>query len=183
MHSPATLNSSVSHLDDHLKVSAYDVLCGGYADGDYPETWPVDRPTVLLASDNTQRFRLNTSEGAAEWSAIVPGDGLVRLGAKWEPYTISMIHQLRCLSILRRDVVREGPASGGPTALGRHCLNYLKQMVLCRGDIQVEAMHYKTHKDPIDLFGIYECRDWGAVYDAVRGNQQAYKNWQTSSQL
>lgn len=164
-------------------MSAYDVVCQGYADGDYPETWPVERPTVLLASDATQRFRLNTSEGAAEWSAIVPGDGLVRLGPSWEPYTISMLHQLRCLAILRRDVVREGAASGGPTALGRHCLNYLKQMVLCRGDIKVESMRYKTHKDPIDLLGIYECRDWGAVYDAVRENQQAYKSSQTSSQL
>jgi Mycotoxin biosynthesis protein UstYa len=151
----------------------------GYSDGDHPEAWPIARPRVFMASHQTKRFRLNTSEGEAEWSAIIPGDGLVRLGASWVPYTVSMVHQLRCLGVLRRDLVREGNASGGPTALGRHCLNYLKQMVLCRGDMQLESLHYKTHIDPIDLLGVYECRDWGAVYDAVQENQKAYNEWKT----
>lgn len=155
----------------------------GYTDGDYPETWHVARPRVLLASDSTCRFRLNTSDGAAEWSAIVPGDGFVHLGPNWEPYTISMIHQLRCLNILRRDIMREGDANEGPTALGRHCLNYLKQMVLCRGDLQLETMQYSSHTNPIDLLGVYECRDWGAVYDAMRKNQQAYESWKTSRNM
>ena len=94
-----------------------------------------------------------------------------------------MVHQLRCLGILRRDVMREGAASEGPTALGRHCLNYLKQMVLCRGDVQLEAMQYTTHTDPIDLFGVYECRDWGAVYDAIQENQKAFEGWKTPRQM
>ena len=75
--------------------------------------------------------------------------------------------------------MRHGDASEGPTALGRHCLNYLRQMVLCRGDLQLESMQYTSHTNPIDLFGVYERRDWGAVYDAIRENQKAYERWQT----
>jgi hypothetical protein len=161
----------------------YNAGVPGYVGDDHPASWPIARPLVLMASDNTRRFRLNASDGAAEWSAISPGDGLIHLGTRQQPYTISMLHQLRCLGILRGEVVRDGDASGGPTALGRHCLNYIKQMVLCRGDIQLESFHYASHEDPIDLFGVYECRDWGAVYDAVRENQKTYKRWKASRDL
>lgn len=52
----------------------------------------------------------------------------------------------------------------------RHCLNYLRQMILCRGDTLLEMV-----QDPVssrvDKFGVYQCRDWAVVYDTAAHNQ------------
>ncbi|PSR97578.1 hypothetical protein PHLCEN_2v4285 [Hermanssonia centrifuga] len=130
-----------------------------------------------MAFSHSVRFELDSPDGIAEWAAIIPGDGLVHLGEQKEPYTISMMHQLRCLDILREELVRERDDSEGPSTLSRHCLNYMKQMVMCRGDIELEPFQYPNHKDPIDMEGIYECRDWSAVYTEVEKNQVEFGKW------
>jgi len=149
-----------------------------YLGDDYPERWPIDIPDTLMASDNSMRFQLDTPDGIAEWSSIVPGSGLVYLGPHWQPYTISLFHQLRCLDIIRDAMVRDhGNGTEGPTPLARHCLNYVKQMVLCRGDLQLEPFLAPSHIAPIDLYGTYECKDWGVVYEAAERNGQEYTQW------
>lgn len=106
---------------------------------------------------------------------MVPGDGLVYLGEHKRPFTVSMFHQMRCLDVIREELVRERVGdSDVPSPLTRHCLNYVRQMVLCRGDMHLEAFQYPNNKDPIDKEGLYECRDWEAVYDAARRNQAEY---------
>lgn len=150
----------------------------GYIGHDYPHEWPIERPFVRLAGQHSSRFQLDTPDGAAEWRSIVPGDGLVHLGEDKQPYTISMMHQLRCLDIIREEMlVGRGEESTEPSALSRHCLNYIKQMVLCRGDIQLEPFQHPNHIDPINTDQVYECRDWTAVYDAVRKNQEEFGRW------
>lgn len=150
----------------------------GYLGYDYPDAWPIERPSVLMAFSHSVHFELDTPAGAAEWAATVPGDGMVYLGEEKRPYTISMLHQLRCLDILRAEIVRgHVGASDEPSYLSRHCLNYIKQMVLCRGDTNLEPFQYPNHQDPIDMEGIYECRDWGAVYAEVQKNQAQYAEW------
>ncbi|KAF7792948.1 hypothetical protein EIP86_004051 [Pleurotus ostreatoroseus] len=141
----------------------------GYLGYDYPDEWPIERPRVLLAGSHTNRFQLDTVDGVAEWAAMIPGDGLVYLGEHKRPFTISMFHQLRCLDIIRADLVRERSGDADlPSALTRHCLNYMRQIVLCRGDTYLESFQYPNNKDPIDKEALYECRDWEAVYDEVK---------------
>jgi len=149
-----------------------------YIGYDYPETWPIERGAVLMAFSHSIRYDLDSPDGAAEWSSIVPGDGLIHLGEHKQPYSISMFHQLKCLDIMREDLVRErGQDSEGPSELTRHCLNYLKQMVMCRGDIHLEAYLHPNHRDPIDMDGVYECQDWSAVNDEAKKNQAEFKLW------
>ncbi|KAI0078577.1 hypothetical protein K474DRAFT_1660155, partial [Panus rudis PR-1116 ss-1] len=152
-----------------------------YIGDDYPETWPVERATVIMASDSTKRYHINTTDGIAQWKSLLPGgNGLVYLGPERRPFTISMMHSLRCLDIVREEMVRDRSTNPGPgenTELARHCLNYLKQMVLCRGDSQIEPFWYNTHTGPLDLWGMYECKDWGAVWNAVKENQAEYERW------
>ncbi|KAI0697362.1 hypothetical protein BC835DRAFT_1249712, partial [Cytidiella melzeri] len=143
----------------------------GYIGYDYPEVWPIERKPVLLAFSHSIRYGLDTPSGIAEWSSLVPGDGVVHLGEHKQPYTISMFHQLKCLDILRGELVRDREHSEGASELSRHCLNYMRQMIMCRGDTYLEPFIHPNHKDPIEMQNIYECKDWGVVYDEVKKNQ------------
>ncbi|KAF8346124.1 hypothetical protein F5887DRAFT_962799 [Amanita rubescens] len=125
-----------------------------YLGNDYPETWPL------------------TEHRPREWAQLVPGgDGVVYLGEHKRPFSVSLFHQLRCLDILRNETVT--PREGPPSEFARHCLNYMKQMVLCRGDVHLESFNYASHLDPIDQSGDWECRDWGLVYKEAKRNQAA----------
>ncbi|KAF9809789.1 hypothetical protein IEO21_07264 [Rhodonia placenta] len=151
-----------------------------YLGADHPPRWPITVPRVLMASDASTHFQLTTAAGIAEWAALVPGNGLVHLGPHRAPYTVAMLHELRCLDIVRDAMVhglRNGNMTDAQVGLGRHCLNYLRQMVLCRGDLQLEPFLAPSHYKPIDLYGMYVCRDWGAVYREVEQNQQEYARW------
>ncbi|KAF9476009.1 hypothetical protein BDN70DRAFT_882971 [Pholiota conissans] len=148
-----------------------------YVGDDYPEVWPIERKSILMAFDNPKHFRLDTEDGAAEWAALVPQNGVVHLGPYRRPFTISMMHQLKCLDILRQEMVRERPKDEQPTVLSRHCLNYVRQMVMCHGDLELESFQFASHKNPIDWHGVYECKDWEAVYNEVKWNQAEHGKW------
>ena len=124
--------------------------------------------------DNSPRYDFTTDEGDQEWSSLVPSDGLIHLGDNKQPYMVSMMHQLRCLDILRQQVLLHPEARVTPKGLTRHCLNYMRQMVTCRMDLQLEPFQYASHQDPIDLTGEWECNDWEAVYRMVIENQHLY---------
>ncbi|TCD71628.1 hypothetical protein EIP91_007375 [Steccherinum ochraceum] len=151
-----------------------------YVGPDYPPALPLSVPKVLLASDASHRYQMDTPDGAAEWASLTPGgDGLVYLGPERVPYTISMVHQLRCMNTLRQSILedRSNPETAEPSDLARHCLNYLKQMMLCRADTYMETFQYDNSHGPIDLFAMYECKDWGAVHEAIKENQREYELW------
>ena len=131
---------------------------------------------VILPSDGSQRFHLSTPDGVAEWKAIVPHPHTVRLGPDHQPYTVGMFHALRCLDVVREEMVAPR-ADEKHTKLARHCLNYIRQAVTCRGDLQLEPFLAPENVRPIDLYGSYVCRDWGAVYDATEANHAEYATW------
>lgn len=179
----------VKSLNEPASESGIDANCSialsfsslrfsGYVGNDYPEIWPIERKTILMTFDNPKHFRLDTDDGRAEWAAIAPGNGVVHLGPHRQPFTVSMMHQLKCLDIIREEMTKnhtEGNAS--PSELVRHCLNYVRQMVMCHGDLELESFQYASHKDPIDWRGVYECKDWEAVYNEVKRNQEEYGKW------
>ncbi|KIJ94037.1 hypothetical protein K443DRAFT_131789 [Laccaria amethystina LaAM-08-1] len=100
-------------------------------------------------------------DGILKWKAMIPGgDGIIHLGAHHQPYGISMFHQLRCLDIIRDETVRNRSNGDNISDIGRHCLNYIRQMVMCRGDLELKSFQFASHKNPVDLFGVYECKDW-----------------------
>lgn len=122
---------------------------------------------------------METPDGAAEWASLAPGNGTIYLGEERLPYTISLMHQLRCMNIIRESILedRSQPETSKPSPLARHCLNYLKQMMLCRADSYLESFEYDNSHRPIDLLSVYECKDWGAVHEAVVQNQKEYEVW------
>ncbi|EMD31936.1 hypothetical protein CERSUDRAFT_119268 [Gelatoporia subvermispora B] len=144
-----------------------------YVGNDFPEAWPIDRPPVVMWFEEPIHFDLDSPNGELEWASLVPGPNVIHLGSHQTAFSISMIHQLRCLDIVREALVH-GLHNGTSRReeLTRHCMNYLRQNVLCRGDTFLEPFHYFTENDADITYDTYQCTDWGAVYKAVEAHQR-----------
>ncbi|KAG2151243.1 uncharacterized protein EDB93DRAFT_1103191 [Suillus bovinus] len=124
---------------------------------DFPRLLPLAQAgPALMAFEDSVHYQMNTEDGRAEWASLTPGNGLVYLGEqRGHPFSISMFHQLRCLDILREDIVRANSSA----ALSRHCLNYLRQMIMCRSDAQLENILIASKETSLQQFfvrpGIY----------------------------
>jgi len=132
--------------------------------------------------ENSVHYQLDGDD--EEWKALYPNGGIVYVGENKKPFTISMFHQLRCLDILRREIVRLEAASSEPdpsetqekaanstsasnsSPLHYHCVDYLRQMVLCRADLELDPVFGKPH--PAVIPDAYQCRDWSKVYTSVK---------------
>lgn len=156
---------------DHIDSSFYT-----YIGMDYPERWPIQVGEVMMELGNTVRYSITTPEGAEEWKQLVPGDGLVYLGPEKRPFSISMLHQLRCLDIIREGLTGvRGPSDAESWELVRHCMNYERQMILCRDDAFLEPFNDASNIRSVDEYGVAECRDWGDVYREVHRNRDDHE--------
>ncbi|KAJ6620262.1 major facilitator superfamily domain-containing protein [Mycena sp. CBHHK59/15] len=115
----------------------------------FPGTSPVwdvgPMPNVYLNVENTVHYQLNSSEADAEWAALVPPNGgIVHVGPDRRPFMPSVFHQLRCLNILRQAYVSDAhntlPKHAKLASQSRHCLNYLRQMIMCRANLRLEPV-------------------------------------------
>lgn len=82
-----------------------------------------------------------------------------------------MFHQLKCLDIIRQELVapsqRDGHTTESPShwELTEHCMNYLRQISLCHGNTALESVRSDQSPKITDLHRTtYECRDWSAMY-------------------
>jgi len=132
-------------------------------------------PTVrTFIADNSIHFTMQPHDDV-EWDTLIPGDGLVYLGPDKQPYTVSVVHQLRCIDIARRGIydVAMHPENSAkhPTPLENHCVNYLRQMIQCRADLELDPVAGRpfpnVHPES------YECADWDQLLDAIQENQSA----------
>ncbi|KAF8183858.1 hypothetical protein K438DRAFT_1599276 [Mycena galopus ATCC 62051] len=114
---------------------------------------------------NTDNYRLSGPQADAQWEALIPAsDGLVRAGPLNELFMVSMYHQLRCLDIMRRDYIAGANGKNTTDPSTRHCLNYIRQMVLCRGDRRLERVVDPYGAHAVQIRGPYTCGDWTQVY-------------------
>lgn len=135
--------------------------------------WLDDRVYGLYADD--------------DWASNIPPDsGYVDLGPDHKMYSISMYHQLHCL-----DVMRHGFAAakvkmlvwpGNGTRVEHHvvhCLNYLREMILCAGDTTLEPsdgftiIAGKKYYGATGMDVVHRCRDWTQIRSFVDANREA----------
>lgn len=134
--------------------------------------WDVERKPVAFSFDSGLRYDFNASQA---WGALVPGDGLIYLGPKHEPFMVSMLHQLRCLDVMRDQLTK--PRAQRDEQPARHCMNYIREMILCRGDTNLDPYQYPSNIHPVEPHPVRRCLNWNAVYEAVEENQREYKAW------
>ncbi|KAI0953945.1 hypothetical protein AcW1_006738 [Taiwanofungus camphoratus] len=135
------------------------------------DLWIVERGQVQLKFDNYIPYGLDSE---LEWSALVPGNGLVYVGTNHQPFMVSMMHQLRCIDVVRAQLVKKEYRQ---MDMARHCMNYIRQMILCRGDTFLDPYQYPSKINPLDPHPVRRCLDWRAVYEAAENNQQEHVAW------
>ncbi|KAI0649019.1 hypothetical protein C8Q79DRAFT_1007594 [Trametes meyenii] len=158
-------------------------LSYSYRHSDFPHTWPLPPlPTVYLSHEDNAHYALHTVLGMAEWNATLPrGGAILRLGPDFRPFTLSMFHQLRCLNILRGVFVELYGSSHSDTVgpedqrMAGHCMNYLRQMVLCRADTRLESVRAAGGAQLTVSDITHTCRDWIAVYKAAEENHRFFE--------
>ncbi|KAL5513571.1 hypothetical protein ACEPAH_3970 [Sanghuangporus vaninii] len=160
-----------SHPQTNAKV------IGSAFDEAHPHNWPLPPvDSVRMHPEDTHRYALDTSHGAVQWRALVPSaapNGTIYLGADARPFTVSMLHQLQCLDIIRTALVMEEEEDREEDTrllvLTNHCMNYLRQVTLCHGHLALESVRSDQRPKITDLTrSTYVCRDWRVLYDALK---------------
>ena len=112
----------------------------------------------------------------AEWASLFPAGsgGFVRLGPRARLFGVSMFHQLHCLDKMRRAVVR-APPSEWESWHTQHCLNYVRQMLLCAASVRLEpvkqAVGAGAEGPKVDGLGLeHRCRDWTVLRAEAEAN-------------
>ena len=153
------------------------ILLTAYISDDYPLQWPIpEADKVYMYPEDTHRYALSTPEGIAEWQALVPYNGTVHLGPRARPFTIAMFHQLQCLDVIRSAMVLPIPSGDVQGRNVRdHCLNYMRQMVLCHAHTDVESVRTDVTPRITDLTrSVYRCRDWRVLYDQMERSEATW---------
>ncbi|KAF9464586.1 hypothetical protein BDZ94DRAFT_1256091 [Collybia nuda] len=129
---------------------------------------PFNNEKVAMRVINGVRYGVG-NDASAEWDVILPAGGhCVHVGD--ERYTVTLFHQLKCLQIIREQYM--APATDPILPHTQHCMNYLRQTLLCRPNLRLESVE--------DDFGLAErnydtiCKDWTKVYEEADRNQRAY---------
>ncbi|KAK7688190.1 hypothetical protein QCA50_008560 [Cerrena zonata] len=146
-----------------------------------PRIWEIGAlETIHMAYEDTVHYSIETPVGELEWNATLPtGGAVIHLGPQRRPYTVSLFHQLRCLNIIRISILGihddSSPHNARPGRdLVGHCMNYLRQMVLCRTDTRLESLRTMFGRG-ITVWDItHTCRDWTTVYEAAERNYREY---------
>ena len=110
-----------------------------------------------------------------EWLSIAsPSYGYVRLGPEDRTFVVSMYHVLHCLRMLNRAFSKLPGATVGHI---KHCLNYIRQGILCQPDLTLEPGNFEDRDFSVErIGGTHMCRDWEHVYKFVDQNYDVWTN-------
>ena len=136
-----------------------------------------------MQMENTVHYDLGTDFGIHKRNnATLPGpnhDGVVWLtmkGGERKPFTFSLFHQLKCLNIVRDSLMaRRNPPHTKPSRLAIYCMDYIRQTVLCRGDLTMESGRHPTGPNTVVSDVTHVCRDWSVIWDEVEGNDSYHR--------
>ena len=93
-----------------------------------------------------------------------------------------MFHQLHCIEKMRRALDNpDDPVATIPHL--QHCMNYIRQMVLCGADLTLEPTEFDEMDGRSGATGVgvtHTCRNWSVVYDTVNENFARWTDyWET----
>jgi len=160
--------------DDATRLKLY-THAARHAKLQLPAWLTTPLPRAHMSLENSVHYDLDTPLGEYEWNnATLPGrnhDGIFWLSVNGShekrAFTLSMFHQIRCLNIIRSSLVAFRTKKVSPDRLTSHCMNYLRQMVLCRSDLTLESGRDPVGPRTVTSDITHMCRDWGVVWEAL----------------
>ena len=150
-----------------------------YIGEDHPEYWDLPPvPPVALIMEDPVHYPILGPDAQQEWASnSPPGISFVRMGAEHRAFSVSMLHQLHCLRSLRAALAGDyRPATQGHFA---HCLQYIRQMVLCEPNLTLEPSNVlkRNYDEGVKEPGAtHVCPDWTQVYDVMDENWKEWMN-------
>jgi hypothetical protein len=82
-------------------------------------------------------------------------------------FGVSMFHQIHCLQMIRLALIN------GPNDHSGHCLNFLRQAILCNSDTTLDPVYINGSMAGSNGLGVtHICRDWSQVYAYIEENQR-----------
>ncbi|KAG1748966.1 uncharacterized protein EDB91DRAFT_1111695 [Suillus paluster] len=116
--------------------------------------------------DQTAHYSVVTDEGGEEYAKLIPRGGhAVNITdpetGQSHTYTVTLFHQLKCLGIIRDNYAAARP----PSMITRHCMNYLRQSILCHPNMRIEPAVNNLGSAVRGYDAV--CRDWTKVYEEV----------------
>ncbi|THH02197.1 hypothetical protein EW026_g596 [Hermanssonia centrifuga] len=159
-----------------------------YGGGDYPVFLalpPMEPVAMSLQETSHYSLDLNDTISDDEWRTILnltDGSGRVHLGPERRTFIVSYFHQLHCLRILQMAIA---PNPHAPyhdvvetSVHVQHCLNYLRQMLLCTAADSLEKGDYKAKGfEPGTLGDDLVCMDWEALLGIMQSNYGEFVQW------
>ncbi|KAG7098818.1 hypothetical protein E1B28_000723 [Marasmius oreades] len=133
-------------------------------------TWSIPKleHVAMHIIPTSSRYKM----GAEAWKHMLPSGGhVIRIeeaDGMITTHTVAMFHQLRCLELLQQAYVDEG--SHRTSELVQHCMNYLRQTVLCQMDMRTEIQGSTFTHSGYDQM----CNDWEVIYTEAEKNWEAY---------
>ncbi|KAJ6609698.1 hypothetical protein B0H10DRAFT_712305 [Mycena sp. CBHHK59/15] len=133
-----------------------------------------DEPVVMRITSSV-RYQFNTGEGDQEYEKLLPSRGHVvhiseDVTGMVKPYTVTLFHQLKCLDIIRTEYNTILPGDA-PRSMTRHCMNYLRQTILCRPNMRLESVKNTVGTATRDYEAV--CNDWTRVYEEAERNHDS----------
>ena len=144
---------------------------------DFPEHLPlpfeVERvPVTVEESVHYPPLGASVDE---EWLSIAsPSYGYIRLGPEDRTFVITMFHELHCLRMINRAFSKMVGANVGHI---KHCLNYIRQGILCDPDLTLEPGNFEERDFEVErVGGTHMCLNWDPLYEWVDENYFGWVN-------
>lgn len=136
-----------------------------------------DLEKVAMHFHRRSAFFGTTQEG---WNQMLPSGGHLihqgHLDGSVSTHTVAVFHQLQCLNTIRQYHAGD-PNTPLSSPLVSHCLNYLRETVLCQMDMREEQIPDKPLINGFDRM----CIDWEAVWKDAETNYEKYQEYLRSA--
>ncbi|KAF7856953.1 hypothetical protein EAF04_009713 [Stromatinia cepivora] len=152
------------HADE--RFVAADSVVDAVVDDRNKTVWNDLYPSAWLAVSDPQTVSygggVKLSEFAQDESMFKPSD---------EGFVLAVMHQIHCVAVIKHAIGEyQGKySSETPPEHLDHCIEYLRQAVMCHGDLTLEGPNVTTYPQRVNGDGSeHRCRDWGKLIQAVR---------------
>ncbi|KAH7929040.1 hypothetical protein BV22DRAFT_1117083 [Leucogyrophana mollusca] len=135
-----------------------------YVGKDYPITFPIGvlETVALTLQDEPSVDKVWETLGTHP-----KGLGRVHMGPDDRLFSVVMAHQLHCIREMERAFLNPNHLMSSPHHV-QHCLNYLRQTLLCDAADSLEEGDFLQRDYEQDRLGdTLVCWDWTKVYDVL----------------
>lgn len=151
-----------------------------YIGDDYPLRYPLPLSTVAMTLQESIHFSLNSTDSvsSSEWFTLLDNPqgsfGIVRLGPRHRAFILTMRHQMHCIYNIQQGLTGRDHSSTTRHHVS-HCLNYLRQTLLCAAEDGIEKGNFETRNyEKYKVGDTLVCEDWERVYNDLEEN---WKSW------